>query len=222
MPGADRNAGIRQARGDLLIFIDDDCYVAPDLVDDWLHVFATNDVGYGTGRVLPYGPENAIGGFFRDSPVERRMPGGSYVPPGFMQGSNMAFSRACLQASGLFDPLFGSGVRYAAEDWDIALRASFAGHAGGYFPTPTVSHDHQRSEREARARMGFYYFGFGAVFAKHSLGPKRATILNKFWRYAVRHSRSHRMSFVGGFLDYLARHAGRRDPAYQGTVTIDA
>jgi glycosyltransferase involved in cell wall biosynthesis len=201
--GAGRNAGITASRGELLVFIDDDCYPAPDLVRKWLDVFQRPGLGYGTGRVLPHGSHNRLPGFFRDDPQERVIEAGRFVLSGFMQGSNMAFSRACVERGGAFDPRFGSGVLYAGEDWEIAVRASYAGFTGGYFPGPTVSHDHGRTAEEAAARMDYYCFGTGAGYAKIMTDHWRLDTPARFLLKLRQMPQSMRKPMWAGFRHYL-------------------
>jgi glycosyltransferase involved in cell wall biosynthesis len=201
--GAGRNAGITASRGELLIFIDDDCYPAPDLARQWLDVFQRPGLGYGTGRVLPHGSHNRVPGFFRDNPQERVIEAGRFLLPGFMQGSNMAFTRACLERGGGFDPRFGSGVLYAGEDWEIAVRASYAGFSGGYFPGPTVSHDHGRTAKEAEARIDYYCFGAGAGYAKIMTDHWRLDTPVRFLRELSRMRATMRNPMFAGFWHFL-------------------
>ncbi|WP_416906900.1 MAG: glycosyltransferase family 2 protein [Polymorphobacter sp.] len=204
--GAGRNTGIRAATNDLLIFIDDDCYPEPSFVADWIAVFESRSLGYATGRVLPVNPDNAIHGFCRIGLQEELVAPHGFVRPGLMQGSNMAFTRQCLDAIGGFDPLFGSGVRYAGEDWDVALRASEAGFAGGYVPRPAVGHDHGRSIEEGARRNAFYVFGFGAVYAKHARSRLGTSMLRRFLRQSIGPKTVSRWRLMAGFLDYLIKH----------------
>src|SRR5690349_16031681 len=51
VPGnsAGRNEAIALATGEILVFIDDDCYVAPSLITEWVNVFADTSIGFATG-----------------------------------------------------------------------------------------------------------------------------------------------------------------------------
>jgi glycosyltransferase involved in cell wall biosynthesis len=211
---AGRNDGIAAASGDLLLFIDDDCYAAPDFVRAWERVFGEHGVGYGTGMVLRHDPAMSFLGC-REDPEPRLLAPRRFVPAGFIQGSNMAFTRACLDRAGLFDERFGSGVPFAGEDWDISLRASFAGFAGGYFPEPKVSHDHRRPVSSIIASRGrFYEYGAGAVYAKHMRGRYLPELGLRFLRHIqrLRRRRDHGTellaSFLGGFRAYRAAAKG--------------
>jgi GT2 family glycosyltransferase len=182
---AGRNAGIAAAQGDLLLFIDDDCYVHPDFAREWLAVFSAEKIGFGSGMILKYAPENSDLGC-NESPLVQRIAPRAFVERGFIQGSNMAFRRDCLQQAGSFDPRFGAGTLFAGEEWDVVLRASAAGWAGGYFPGPKVKHDHNRKDDGARDRLLFYDFGAGAVYAKHMKGAAFLRNLGHFLRDAFR------------------------------------
>jgi glycosyltransferase involved in cell wall biosynthesis len=49
-----RNAGAEAARGDILIFVDNDCYSQPDIVDRYVGIFQDPTIGFAGGRILPY------------------------------------------------------------------------------------------------------------------------------------------------------------------------
>jgi glycosyltransferase involved in cell wall biosynthesis len=186
---AARNAGLAAAKGDILLFTDDDCYADPGLVRDWTAVFADGRIGYGTGRILRFNPAHAMAGCI-ESPDPKPFPAGRFVPRGWLQGSNMAFRRACFDAIGRFDERLGAGAPFAAgEDWDMSIRAGFAGFEGGYFPEPTVWHDHRRTEADAVLRMRSYDIGAGAVLAKHLAGPHGARVAAKSLAFLWRNRR---------------------------------
>ena len=58
--GAARDAAWRQARGRIISFTDDDCYLAPDYVDRVVEAFTAHpEVGCVGGRILLYDPQDA-------------------------------------------------------------------------------------------------------------------------------------------------------------------
>ena len=86
---------------------------------------------------------------------------------------------------GGFDPWFGPGARYNAEEVDLLARLSAKGWAGAYDPRPMVYHHHGRkSQAEASRLMKSYDSGRGAYYVKCILDPRlRATYLkNWYWR----------------------------------------
>lgn len=203
---AGRNVAIRAAGGDLLIFLDDDCYAAPDLVRCWQRIFAAHEIGYGTGKVIRHDPAMSMLGCRETNDIVF-MKAGGLVEPGFLKGSNMAFRKSCFDTVGLFDERMGSGVPFAGEDWDMSLRLSFGGIAGGYFPEPTVSHDHRRpDDGTADGRLDFYEYGNGAVFAKHMRGKQFFMLARRFLKQLrrLRRTSDRLATFLRGYRDFKA------------------
>lgn len=208
---AGRNVAIAKATGDLLLFIDDDCYVDPDFADQWIEVFTRDpSLGFGSGMIRRHSPEQDTLGCIESAETRLIRPR-QFVPNGFIQGSNMAFRRTCLTAAGRFDERFGAGTPFAGEEWEVAVRASFLGWGGGYFPGPKVSHDHRRMRAEARERNLYYAFGAGGVFAKSiklHRGSQRMNCIYSMTRELLRHARDkeHLLAFWRGYLA-LNRHS---------------
>lgn len=164
-----RNAGVAAARGDILIFTDDDCYVAPDILDRVRTAFVDPEVGYATGRVRLFDPTDAAV-TVNESTVPLRFAPHSFLPAGTVKGANLAFRHIVLdqiaEASMAFDPRFGSGARWPAEDADAAQRASLAGWVGVYDPAIVVHHHHGRKPGNLAGLHRDYDVGRGAFHAK--------------------------------------------------------
>ena len=184
--GRARNAGVAAARGELLVFTDDDCYPAPDFLDEWAAVFRRRDVGYGAGRILLHDPADfPITISWLDAP--RELPPGAYIEPGLVQGANMAFRRAVIDRLGGFDPDLGPGGIFNFEDLDVASRAAVAGVGGGFFTGPTVYHHHRRRAGPGvDALRRSYAHGRGAYYTSLLLraGTRRHAL--RAWRDSVR------------------------------------
>src|SRR5579872_1042990 len=110
-----RNAGLRVARGEVVVFTDDDCYVRPDFVDQYREIFDNQTFGFAGGRILLHDrtdyPVTMI-----ESESEQRFGLGRPVPCGILQGANMAMRRRALEAAGGFDVRLGSGTEFLADD----------------------------------------------------------------------------------------------------------
>jgi GT2 family glycosyltransferase len=154
-----RNHAIREARGELLIFVDDD--VVPDR--GWLEGLAVAaaenpDAAAYTGQVLPLELETEAqviferrGGFrrgfdrIRYGPVmmgDRLYPGGA---GNFGAGANMAFRVAVLRRLGGFDEALDTGAPVpGGGDLDIFYRIIRSGYAIVYEPRFLVFHQHRR------------------------------------------------------------------------------
>ena len=171
-----RNAGLAVAAGRLIAFTDDDCYADPALLTRTVAAFARPELGYVSGRILLHDPTD-FPATINESTEPRHFPPGRYLPPGAIRGANLGFRRAALDAIGGFDPLFGSGARFPAEDIDAACRCSLRGWAGAYDPSIVVSHHHGRKAADVHELFQAYDYGRGAYHAKlllHDRAPRAA------------------------------------------------
>jgi glycosyltransferase involved in cell wall biosynthesis len=164
---AARNTGWRRARGRVVAFTDDDCYPAPDYVDQLLACFREAELGYLGGRVLLFDPRDARV-TIQESRLRVDIAPRSFLRTGLVHGANMAVCRDALERSGGFDERFGAGTAlYCAEDVDLLARASALGYRGAYDPRPTVLHHHRRtSPEEVERLLAGYDIGRGAYYAK--------------------------------------------------------
>ena len=184
--GVGRNAGLALAQGKIVLFTDDDCRPAPDWIEQWTRIFDDPAIGYGGGRILLHDPL-ALPLTINESTTRKASKPNHLVYAGSVQGANMAVRRSALVGVGLFDPGFGAGTPFAGEDWELVNRISLAGWSGGYFPAPTVSHDHGRTEADRHRLEAFYAIGEGALFAKaltYRNGSSRAL------RYLAHHTKN--------------------------------
>lgn len=143
LPNA-RNRGIREARGEVVAFLDDDCLVQPGWMRSLLRHYANPKVGGVGGMGLAPGKEpgreGTVGGISHlGTPI------GSFniLTPGpveveHLRGYNMSFRREILLRLGGFDPRYnGSNLR---EDTDMCVRVRRAGYKLIYDPNTLVIH----------------------------------------------------------------------------------
>lgn len=169
-PGLGRahNRGWRTAKGEIIAFTDDDCYVRPDFLDRVFEVFADPRIGYCGGRIKLY-DVNDYPITINESVEPRIFPPYSYLPAGAVHGANMMFRRKTLEDIGGFDDNFGPGTPFNCVDIDACTRASFAGCWGAYAPGPTVLHAHGRKTADVPILSRSYAIGRGAYAAKSIL-----------------------------------------------------
>lgn len=160
-----RNAGVTAATGAIILFTDDDCYVAADILDATLAAFTDPAVGFASGRVRLFDAED-YPVTINESVVPLRFAARHFLAAGAVKGANLAFRRCVLDAIGPFDPLFGSGALFPAEDADAAMRAALAGWAGVYDPAIIVWHHHGRKAADLPGLLRAYDIGRGAFHAK--------------------------------------------------------
>jgi glycosyltransferase involved in cell wall biosynthesis len=160
-----RNRGVLESRGALIAFTDDDCYPEPDWLSELTLPFQFDKIGFCGGQILLFDATDApITISWSDTP--RTYPPNGFVNAGDIQGANMAFRREALEQIGLFDPAFGAGSDYAAEDLDALWAASRNGWHGMYWPKAVVQHHHGRKVADVEGLMRGYMFGRGALVAK--------------------------------------------------------
>ena len=160
-----RNRGVHESRGALIAFTDDDCYAEADWLRELTFAFQFEQIGFCGGQILLFDPADApITISWSKTP--RTYPPNGFVHAGDIQGANMAFRREALERIGLFDPAFGAGAYYAAEDLDALWASSRNGWHGLYWPKAIVHHHHGRKAADVESLMRGYMFGRGALVAK--------------------------------------------------------
>lgn len=176
--GNARNAGISVASGDIIAFTDDDCYVTKSYLQETAAAFADETIGFTTGRIMLYDSDDHPV-TINESMTSKAFLPGRYLPPGEVKGANMAFRRALLERISGFDPDFGSGAKFPAEDCDAAARASLAGWSGRYVPEICVYHHHGRKVDQVTKLLRAYDLGRGAYHAKLLLSCKQPALFLK-------------------------------------------
>jgi glycosyltransferase involved in cell wall biosynthesis len=181
------NTALETASGQILAFTDDDCYPAPDFLSQVWSAFDDPSVGYIGGRIMLHDPaDHPI--TINESMTPVTFPARSFVCAGCVQGANMAFRRRVLFDIGGFDPLFGPGALFIAEEIDAVGRASAMGWKGEYRPEVVVRHHHGRKAADAAALWKSYAIGRGAYHMKlllrgHQFLWFARSVYQLRWRY---------------------------------------
>lgn len=220
-----RNAGMTAARGQLLVFTDDDCIMDRDYMRDLArhrarqpgHLFLGGRVKLGDPTDLPF--------TIKDDPVEQTYDV-SIHPGGFVPGCNLVLSRQSAAAIGSFDTDFGAGAPYrAGEDTDYIIRGHLAGVPVRYVPDMCVLHYHGRKDLADVERLSQgYSFANGALYGKYIRQPW----LLKHLYWSVRSAMRERLggpafnceiglswsavarANLTGFFAYMSRHGQSR------------
>ncbi|MGV1765429.1 glycosyltransferase family 2 protein [Rhizobium rhizogenes] len=165
---AARNTGMERSRGQILIFIDDDCEIDDHYLQDLERHYVTGEQYIVRGGRVELGSARDLPFTIKRSP-ERAFFSPDVHPGGFILGCNMTMHRKVAMRVGLFDERFGAGAALqSAEDTDYLVRAFQLGIPIEYVPDMTVFHYHGRDTREAIERLHrSYSLGNGGLCLKH-------------------------------------------------------
>jgi glycosyltransferase involved in cell wall biosynthesis len=188
------NTGLTAANGEIIVFVDDDCYPSIDFLSQIWSRFRDPSVGYITGRVMLHDSRD-YPATINESITPLTYPGRSFVWPGAVQGGNVAFRRQVLVEIGGFDPLFGPGSLFkSAEDVEVASRVSAIGWKGEYRPEMIVRHHHGRKKSDMPRLMRDYGIGIGAYHMKLLLsGREYSWFAASIYQFPRRYSASRRL-----------------------------
>ena len=212
-PAAARNAGLQQARGDLILFSGDDTIPAPQLLARHRAVHraypeeTVGCLGFVTwDPVLPPTPfmvwlehgggQNAYG----------EIAGRRWIDPSVCcYGANLSCKRSVLEKVGGFDA--GHFPSYGWEDRDLGVRLATYDVRLVYEPAARAFHHHAHTvvswrQRQQGAGRGWVHF------VRAHPGHAQIPLAAQGWRYRVR--RFLHVSPTGACLQALARAAERR------------
>jgi len=178
-PGLDyaRNLGAREARGDIVAFVDDDVAVHPGWAEQTIAAFDQRAIMAVTGLVLPAELEThpqvifeTQWGFGRgyeriDYCPDFLIASGEHIAPTWRigAGANMAFRREVFDRVGYFDERLDAGAAGCGGDSEFWYRILARGWCCRYEPSVVVFHYHRRSERELARQVRAYMRGHVAT-----------------------------------------------------------
>jgi GT2 family glycosyltransferase len=192
-----RNRALREARGELVAFCDDDAVVDRG----WLRALAARFDAPGvmavTGLTMPseldtpaqkwFERHYGFGRGFRSVVFDRRHPlAGHPGAPGV--GANMALRRSVVRQVGGFDVALDAGTpTCSGGDNEMFSRILSAGYTIVYEPAALSWHRHRRSWRELRRQVYGYRVGLYATWTKQLVRDHDATVLRPAARRIVKH-----------------------------------
>jgi len=163
-----RNLGLREARGEIVAFPDDDCLYPPGVLERVDASFAADPaLAVLTGPAAS--PAGGLGsGRWRED-------GGAITLANVWTSViefNLFLRREVALALGGFDARLGPGTEWgSAEGNDLVLRAIRAGHRASYDPGLQILHPDKRLTEIARERAYRYGCGLGFVLRRHRVPP---------------------------------------------------
>ncbi len=176
-----RNAAIKAALGEIIVFTDDDVLVTENWLDEIHAEFAADPSLYIlNGRVLLASDELQRISFL---PYEKREYFGLPNGVNFVIGANMAFRRELFDRIGLFDLRLGPGRFFGGgDDTELVYRGLKAGYRLLYAPNVLVYHNHDRVTLEQACRLEYSYARSRAAYLiKHSLDGDDYAMRMLYW-----------------------------------------
>ncbi len=178
--GRARNMGLHEARGDYVLYTDDDCTVAPDWIEGIAACFEAHPrVAVVFSNVEP-APHDAGAGFIpayrrSDEKLVKSM-WDKCLARGI--GASMAVRRNAALEIGGFDIHLGPGTPFSdCEDGDMAVRALLKGWQIFETHKTHVIHDGFRTWEQGKELTKRNWIGIGAAYSK----PLRCG----HWRFAI-------------------------------------
>lgn len=165
-----RNLGVSESRGEIIAFTDDDCEVPTNWLQKLVEAFhVDNRLGLVFGNVLA-GPYDSTKGFIpayvRNIPFMARSIWQKHQVEGI--GACMGIRRCVLDDLGGFDQILGIGAPLmTGEESDLTIRILLAGYFVYESPDIMLVHYGFRAWEDGNATIKNYWFGTGAMFAKH-------------------------------------------------------
>jgi len=159
--GHARNLGVKNASGDIVFFIDSDCYAEPDWIEKALPHFDSNPEIVGvTGRTNLWNTESAVARFLACVGGRMGMPKQrEYMK--IAPTMNLALRRAVVDEVGGFDPTL---IR--CEDTDLTYKISRRNKIL-YEPDAVVWFKGSPTLGVASSKCVRHFTGVGQLFAKH-------------------------------------------------------
>ena len=172
-PGEARNIGSREATGDYLLFLDDDCEPALDWVEQNVLELEKPEVGAVGGQIA--GKSKA---FFAQCVDFSRF--------AFCQANKRVEATVCSASLGVKRRVYEEAHGYneelrSEEDMDFCYRLNKMGYKTIYQPAIKVLHDHHRNSLGVLIRYSYFYGRVSGLYVKR-LYPdmsKRNTILTR-------------------------------------------
>ena len=166
------NAGIGNARGRIIAFTDDDCFVDRQWMSAILDEYTSDpELAVLGGRVELHNQDDKPFSLVQ-WPEKTAFQSLELLFEPLIIGCNMVAKREVFAVAGGFDPALGPGSKTGAiaEDVDFIYRAHKAGFKVIYSPNVLVYHNHGRqTEEEIKVLMRKYGMGRGSFYCKYIL-----------------------------------------------------
>ncbi len=202
---AAKNRGLLIAKGDAVLFGDDDCLFTKGYFTKICDALKTYDYAGGAVQVIGNG-DPVIGSTLGS--VTKVLKPRSMHPAGTIMGASMAFRRTVIDTLGPFDlRFFDTSKEIFADDSEYLSRASTAGFTGIFLADAIALHAHDRSSKaEIAGNNRVHDRGRGAIFRQRIAEGHRQYVflwatqsIGRFFRRGLRRGWNAFSSELAGF-----------------------
>jgi cellulose synthase/poly-beta-1,6-N-acetylglucosamine synthase-like glycosyltransferase len=201
-----RNHAVPQAKGDILVFVDDDVVTDSNWLEEIVKCFADPNVACVTGRVIPagmislateravryYASERALSPWSLDASNPNWYQHILGEPVGF--GCNMAFRKTFLEDYSLFPPDLGAGSLIGGGDeFYMYVQVIKHGFRIRHAPAAAVTHFFEDDIEKQRVRNAQLYAGSVAFALKMFLEERTLRLAIAKWLFSALKRRARRV-----------------------------
>ncbi len=153
---AARNLGIKNARGEIICFIDDDCIADKRWLEELVRGFTDDGIGGVGGKIKAYSLKTSVEKY-------AKMDQESAIRNSFLITCNAAYRKDILEIVGYFDSYFRSG-----GDNDMGIRVTWKGYKLKYASNAIVYHEHRTTLSDLIKQR--YNYGVGEAILSKKYG----------------------------------------------------
>ena len=180
-----RNRSFNEAKGDLLISLDDDCCLDVNHIQNTIQHYENDQEPVLRFGQLELGDPEDWPMTVQTRTIVKRwkkgVPEYDYIGMGDICSANMVIPRTIIDKIGTYDNRFGTKSIPGGEDADFGFRVYNAGFMLEYVPDIIARHFHgRRTEEPVRKLIKGYSIAAGALFTKHHFHhPRILKLLSK-------------------------------------------
>lgn len=162
--GHARNLGVEKSKGDIILFLDSDCYADPQWIEKVLQHFTNPEIAGVTGQTCLWNTDCGVAYFLAcvggrmEMPTQRE-----YVK--IAPTMNLAIRRKVVLAVGGFDDTLHRG-----EDTELTYKVAQR-YKILYEPEAVIWFKGSPTLRAATYKCFHHFIGVGQLFAKHGFNP---------------------------------------------------
>jgi glycosyltransferase involved in cell wall biosynthesis len=167
-----RNRGVQEAKGAFVAFLDSDCIVRPEWLEELIKGFDNNNIASVTGLVISVKPKNIYQVAYKGT---SRIHGSGDAP-------RIVSNNMCVRRDLLLNYPFDEDLKYGCNEEGLFLRLRAAGYRQRFIPTAIVLHDHPHTRKTFFRRAWILGKAAAWLVYKYHL-PHRIDLLPFFFGY---------------------------------------